>query len=1158
MQKVFHTINLMYICGLFIRCFMERQVFQTNSKSRWKRFKISIILILALFVLLVIVFVVSFLIDRSPNIPFKEDYSGVIMAKKPYLKSNTLSKEYAGFRKFFEGKKFHSNDRKWHEAATRRMRRYQGNRKYIAEWSKKDAGIRSAFYVTWDPMSYASLKSAISSLNLVIPEWYFIDPKTGKIMDRTDNRGYQLMKRAGIPVMPMLSNAWKGSFDPKGIHRILHNKTVRKQVIDSMLVQCIRNKFVGVNIDFEDLQESSNEELTSFISQLSHVFHAHGLLVTQDITAGNEDYDVSSLAKYEDYFILMAYDQSNTLTAPGPVSSSQWIEDQVDALGNKVPAQKIILGIAAYGYDWTENGNNNESITFNNAMSVADDTGSSINFNDDTYCLNYAYKDNTGQMHQVYFNDAITNFNTIRFGCEAHVAGFGIWRLGSEDHRLWSFYNKDLSYRGTSKMHLGDLDILHASHIASYLGDGEVMNVINTPHDGKVDLECDDRAKLITEESYIKIPTAYDLQKFGHCGRKEILLTFDDGPDSRWTPSVLHTLKKYHVHASFFMVGIQMEKNLPWVKKVFDAGNLIGDHTFTHHNVAENSPQRTYAELRLTRLLIESCTGYSTVLFRAPYNADSDPSGNDELLPLAEARKQNFIDIGEAVDPNDWQPGVTADQIYHRVIDGVEKGDGHIILLHDAGGETRKPTITALPRIINTLQKKGYKFITLDEYLGRSKAQLMPAIPKGKEYYMMQANLTLAEFIYNFSSFIDACFILFLLLGLARLVFMWCLMLKESRHKRRVREGLKSNKPVKYPLVSIIIPAYNEEVDCLSSVKAQLDQDYPDYNIVFVDDGSKDHTYSRMMETFGNNPKVKILRKKNGGKATALNYGIEQTDAEFVVCVDADTKLRRNALSLLMDHFFADKEKKTGAVAGNVKVGNECNILTRWQAIEYTTSQNFDRMAYSSINAITVVPGAIGAYRRKAVADAGGLQNDTLAEDCDLTIRILRAGYRIENENDAIAMTEVPEKLSQFIKQRTRWCFGIMQTCWKNRDALFNKKYKGLGLWALPNMLLFQFIIPTFSPMADVLMILGLFTGNLYKVVLYYILFLLIDGSLSIMAYIREKEKNLWKLLLIIPQRLCYRWIMYIFLFKSYKKAIKGELQSWGVLKRTGNVGKIE
>ena len=352
--------------------------------------------------------------------------------------------------------------------------------------------------------------------------------------------------------------------------------------------------------------------------------------------------------------------------------------------------------------------------------------------------------------------------------------------------------------------------------------------------------------------------------------------------------------------------------------------------------------------------------------------------------------------------------------------------------------------------------------------------------------------------------------------------------------------------------MTIIVPAYNEEVDAVASLENLLHQDYPCYDIVFVDDGSKDSTYDKVRTAFAGNGKIHIYTKPNGGKASALNFGIAHTEADFVVCIDADTKLKPDAVSMLMRHFLVDREGRVGAVAGSVKVGNQVNVLTKWQAIEYTTS----RMAYSAINAITVVPGAIGAFRRKAIIDAGGLTTDTLAEDCDLTIRVNKAGYRIENENRAVALTEAPERLSQFVKQRTRWCFGIMQTFWKNRGAMFRPKYRGLGLWALPNMLVFQFIIPTFSPLADVLMVVGLSSGNVGKVLLYYLLFLLVDASISIMAYLHEHER-LWVLFWIIPQRLCYRWIMYVVLFKSYLKAIKGELQSWGVLKRTGSVGDV-
>nr|MBP7473089.1 glycosyltransferase [Prevotella sp.] len=642
--------------------------------------------------------------------------------------------------------------------------------------------------------------------------------------------------------------------------------------------------------------------------------------------------------------------------------------------------------------------------------------------------------------------------------------------------------------------------------------------------------------------------------KYGEAGDKELLITFDDGPDNRWTPKILDILKHYHVHAAFFLVGLQAEQNVPLVKRIYDEGNLVGNHTFTHRNIANVSPNRTFAELKLTRLLIECITGHSTILFRPPYNADSEPANMEELVPVVLARQQNYIDVGESIDPEDWEPGITADQIFNRVVKQVKQGAGHVILLHDAGGDTRKETIKALPRIIEYFQKHGYKFVTLDKILNRDRDELMPNVEKGKEYYAMQANLTLVTATYDVIKFLTAIFILFIILGIARLLFMICLTIKERRKERRIQ--LAEHITADAPKVSIIVPAYNEEVDAVSSIQNLLKQDYPNFNIIFVDDGSSDHTYQRVCDALGNNPKMTVLTKENGGKASALNYGIAHTDAEYLVCIDADTKLYPDAVSLLMSHFLRPDAERIGSVAGNVKVGNEHNMLTKWQAIEYTTSQNFDRMAYAAINAITVVPGAIGAFRKKAIEDAGGLTTDTLAEDCDLTIRICKAGYIIENENRAVAMTEAPEHIKQFVKQRTRWSFGVMQTFWKHRDALMAIKYKGLGLWALPNMLVFQFIIPTFSPLADLFMIIGLFSGNAWQIFIYYLLFTAVDSSVSIAAYLFEKQP-LRVLFWIIPQRFAYRWIMYFVLFGSFKRAIKGELQTWGVLKRTGSVKDV-
>lgn len=1134
---------------------MDRQVFQTDNKSRWRGFQWSMALIGTIIGLLVAVFVVMLIIDRIPNMPFHEDYRSAMTAAKPYMRHNRIAQEYKSFRQYFGNeKKSHANYAKWAAERKRRISRYDGNtNRYLAEWSHLPSGIRAAYYVSWDPQSYLSLKAAVKHLNLVMPEWCFISPQDGSLMVKADAKGAHLLRQSGVPVMPVLTNAHQGAFTNKGTHLLLHSPALRARLIKQLVAMCKAQGYVGVNLDFEALGESTTMPLTELLREMSYAFHQNGLYLTQDVVPDNDDYDLAASGKYDDYIVCMAYDEHNALSAPGPVSSQQWIGRTVDRLTAQVPAGKVILGVAAYGYDWTPKGDNNQSIDYNTAVSTASATQANIAFDNDTYAVSYVYDDNTHTPHSVYLNDAATNFNTLRFGCEYGVAGFGVWRLGSEDKRLWSFYDKDLTLQGVVHFRVGDLETLEGSKTANYLGEGEVLDIIATPHDGRVNIEMDNDAMLIAEEQYIKTPSGYELQKFGACKPKDLLLTFDDGPDARWTPKVLQTLKQYHVPAAFFMVGLQMERNLPVVREVYDDGHIIGNHTFTHRNVATNSPERTYMELRLTRLLIESCTGSSTILFRAPYNADSDPSGNDELIPLNEARKQNFIDVGESVDPNDWMPGITAQQIFERVVKGVQHGDGHVILLHDAGGDSRQATVDALPRIISYLQHQGYHFISLPEYLGKSKAELMPPIPHGKEYYAMQLNLTLAELIYQINDVLTAMFILFIILGLGRLLFMGVLVMRERRHEHRLNALAAQLPDGPRPKVAIIVPAYNEEVNAVASLTNLLRQDYPDFHIVFVDDGSKDSTFERVSAAFDGHPQMTLLTKSNGGKASALNYGIAHTDADYVVCMDADTRLRPDAVSMLMRHFLIDNEGSVGAVAGNVKVGNQRNLLTRWQAIEYTTSQNFDRMAYSAINAITVVPGAIGAFRKSAITHAGGLTTDTLAEDCDLTIRILRAGYRVENEDGAVALTEAPEKLTQFIKQRVRWCFGIMQTFWKNRSALFSLRHKGLGLWALPNMLIFQFIIPTFSPIADVLMLAGLFMGNATKVLAYYVVFLLVDASISIMAFLHEHER-LWVLLLIIPQRLCYRWLMYVVLFKSYLKAIKGELQSWGVLKRTGHV----
>jgi peptidoglycan-N-acetylglucosamine deacetylase len=405
--------------------------------------------------------------------------------------------------------------------------------------------------------------------------------------------------------------------------------------------------------------------------------------------------------------------------------------------------------------------------------------------------------------------------------------------------------------------------------------------------------------------------------------------------------------------------------------------------------------------------------------------------------------------------------------------------------------------------------------------------------------------------VYWLERFMYTAFWLAIVLGLGRIVFMGVLAVLQ--HKRSAKEALLLDDIVPGK-VSIIVPAYNEEVNAVNTVKNLLLQDYPDFEIIFVDDGSKDETYGIVHSIFATNKKVKVFTKANGGKASALNFGIAKATGKYIVCIDADTQLKTGAVRRMMNYFI---NGRVGAVAGNVKVGNEKNVLTRWQSIEYITAQNFDRRAFDYLNCITVVPGAIGAFTKEALELAGGFTSDTLAEDCDLTIRILKCGYTIRNCPDAIAITEAPETISQFMKQRFRWCYGIMQSFWKNRKACFNPKYGSLGMVAMPNILLFQVIMPILAPLADLLFFFSIAWNwhdahSLDKILVYYGVFLLVDVFVSLVAFSFEKER-LTKLVWLIPQRFVYRQLMYVILFRSITRAIKGEGQGWGVLKRTGN-----
>ncbi|QJD80973.1 glycosyltransferase [Spirosoma rhododendri] len=1098
----------------------DKQVFYTPSRRRWRVFRG--VLLVGMLGLLTVVGLIFWSIDER------------VFPKMPRLQDNETT-----FRKLAIVDSSQT-DGAGSLGVPTNFRRHLPARHAPA----KRAAIRAGFYVNWDAQSYQTLRDHIGQINMVMPEWLFVGNKA-ELQTDIDAQADSLLKaHPGVAVVPMISNFYQGNWRGKNVHRLLNHPARRRAFIAQVVAQLDKHHFQGVNIDFEELNEETNETLTDFVREMHAALHPKGYLVTIDTAPLNEDYDLPELREYVDYIVLMAYDQHFSTSAPGPVAPYQWIEYVLEETCKQIPSEQVILGVAGYGYDWPAKGEGVD-ITYQQAMARANrKSATPVRFDNQTYNLSFRYQDDAGKPHTVWFNDAASAYNVLRATEDYETAGAAIWRLGSEDVRTWDYYARNVSMPALTQkpMNWQQLQQVPALPSVDYQGEGDILDVDATPHAGRLKLEYDTTDQLISEERYLTLPTSYVVRKVGKAD-KTMVLSFDDGPDETYTPQILDILEREHVPASFFVIGLNAQRNLPLLQRMARSGYEIGNHTTLHPDLTTVSPRRLFFELNTCRRLIESITGRSTILFRPPYNADSEPNSASELRPIALAEQQHYYTIGESIDPLDWQAGVTPEQILTRI--RQQENLGNIILLHDAGGD-RSATVKALPAIIHYYKQHGYRFATLSQLMNRPDSELMPAAP------VQQATLvtdrTLVQLIYYGQRTLTWLFLIGILLAMTRVLLLAGLALWQKKRQRPIQNPYTD-------LVSIIVPAYNEELNAVRTIESLLASTYANLEVVFVDDGSKDKTYDVVKRRFADDSRVQVLTKPNGGKASALNLGVGRANGAVVVCIDADTQLLPDAVGRLVAGFT---DPAIGAVAGNVQVGNQRNALTRFQAIEYTTSQNFDRRAYAVLNCITVVPGAIGAFRRSAVLAVGGFTTDTLAEDCDLTIRLLRNGYRVDTCNEAIAVTEAPETLPMLIKQRVRWCYGVMQTVWKHRDLLFRRGRAGgantaVGWLALPSLLLFQFGFPLLTLVAELQLALSFVTGTWGVVLTYFLAFLGVDAVVAMLAY-RLEGRSLRSLWWLLPQRMAWRYLLFWVLIRSYLNALRGEVASWGVLKRTGQV----
>ncbi|MFI7598097.1 bifunctional polysaccharide deacetylase/glycosyltransferase family 2 protein [Actinoplanes sp. NPDC049681] len=615
---------------------------------------------------------------------------------------------------------------------------------------------------------------------------------------------------------------------------------------------------------------------------------------------------------------------------------------------------------------------------------------------------------------------------------------------------------------------------------------------------------------------------------------RTIALTFDDGPDPRWTPRILDVLARYRAHATFFEVGSQVNEHPELARRVLAEGHEIGSHTFSHAAVAGLGERRLDAELTLTANAVAAATGRRPVLLRPPYSSVPDAVTLAEHRAHQRAAQAGYLLVLTDLDTGDWRrPGTDA-----IVAAARPEGDaGAVVMMHDSGGD-RAQTVAALDRLIPALQAKGYRFVTVSEGLGLA---AMPAAGTGQRWrgYAFRAAQTTGDVLADVLAWLV---LVTVAVALLRLVGQ---LVSARLHIRRRR---RNSRPLEYVgPVSVIVPAYNEAATIAATVRSLVRSDYPAVEVIVVDDGSTDGT-AEIVERLGLLG-VYVLRQPNAGKPAALNHGIGYAQHDILVLVDGDTVFEPDAVGRLVQPL---RDPRVGAVSGNTKVGNRGGLLGRWQHLEYVVGFNLDRRMFDVAGCMPTVPGAIGAFRRQALDGVGGLSAQTLAEDTDLTMAVLRDGWRVVHEPAAVAWTEAPDSLRQLWRQRYRWCYGTMQAMWKHRHALRERGAAArAGRRCLGYLLLFQVLLPLTAPMIDVYALYGAFFLEPVTVLGIWAAFTALQMATA--AYALHLDGERWTALWSLPlQQIVYRQLMYLVVVQSAVMALLGGRLRWHRMVRTG------
>jgi peptidoglycan-N-acetylglucosamine deacetylase len=1129
----------------------DRQIFYDPSGRRRKRFKLAVILFILLNLLTIAaLFATIRVVPAERPLPVALEHG----VSQPPPKSSLLART---------GRQV--------DLAIRRLLGTQppsprkvGARRATQVATAMSKPLYVGFYTPWDQDSVASLRRHIGEIDWLAPVWVTVTGPAHNFNALPDRDGRALLNVTPHRplILPVVQNFQNGTVDSAGIKGLLADARLRKHFLDQLEPFLLANHASGAVFDFEELDQAGQANYLELLREARQRFSPHGWLITVAIPV-DQKWDLRRFSAIADKLFVMAYDEHTNDGPAGPIASQRWWATVVAKAVREIPRDKVIVTLGNYAYDWRDGTGDPESVE--EAWVDAADSDAHPVFDRASANSTFAYEDENGHPHTVWLLDGASAFNQLTILDRAGIHEVALWALGSEDPDIWSIFGKSAAI---PRNVAGLTNLAQATNV-DIEGQGEILRITALPTPGERRFGMGNSG-LISTVNFVRLPRPYTITRTGYRPNL-VALTFDDGPDPRWTPKILDILKSKHVPATFFVVGENALTERGLLERMVRDGHEVGSHTYTHPNLATADETRTLFELNATQRLFQAFTGRTLRLFRAPFFGDAEPTTADEIQPIWEAQNRGYISVGLHVDSEDWQrPGAPAiiNNVLSRILtqsptcndESDSQCSRNVVLLHDSGGD-RSQTVAALPVMIDALRAHGYRFVAVSELAGLAPNQAMPPLSPS-DHLAARIDLGLFELLGFGSRALGFLFATAITLGIARALVLSGLALASARKEAgTTRLPFDDEK-----FVSVLIPAFNEERVIERSVLQVLSSENVRLEVIVIDDGSKDRTSEIVEKAFAGDNRVRLIKLENGGKARALNHGLDIAKSDIVIALDADTQFETQTIARLVRWFSTND--RLAAVAGNAKVGNRINLVTKWQALEYVTAQNLERRALARLGAMTVVPGAVGAWRKRAIVEIGGYPPDTLAEDQDLTIAVQRAGWDVAYDQSAIAWTEAPQTFRQLARQRFRWAFGTIQCVWKHRGIIGQGRPRGLAFVGIPQTVLFQLLFALVSPIIDLALLLNVFwtvssihehgytavKGDLHQVALFWGIFAAIDLTAGLIAFALERREN-WRLIgWLLPQRFAYRQVMYYVVIKAVIQALRGPRVGWSSIARSGKV----